>query len=154
MQALSGNITTVFKNFKQETSSFVEKTIRMQTDIKNFENLLDETRAQQMNELLEHRKRSEEMRVETEAVIESMKYTNSKVQTQFRNHLHHFTELQKSSGSQMARIDEIEKELADYPKLRETFWKTELYLQKALPTQMLELVARALQASLENASLK
>jgi hypothetical protein len=49
---------------------------------------------------------------------------------QFRNHLHHFTEIKKDLGFHNARLEKIEKEVATLPKLRETFWQTELYLQK------------------------
>lgn len=94
------------------------------------------------------------MRVETERLIEDARIQNQQVQVQFRNHLHHFTEIKKDLGFHNSRLEKLEKEVDTLPKLRETFWQTELYIHKFLPSELIDLVGRGLQESVKLSSSK
>ena len=58
--------------------------------------------------------------------------------------MHHQTEIQKELGVHLTRIDEMDKVVRLVPKMRSAFWKTELYLQKFLPNQIIDVVSRGL----------
>lgn len=62
--------------------------------------------------------------------MDEIKFTNSQVKTQIRNHNHHFTEITKQLGVNNFRLESLESVCNGVPLLKESFWQTEMFLQK------------------------